>query len=306
MPEVSVVVPLYNKAGYVERCVASIRSQTFADFEVVVVDDGSTDTSVADFEHACAGDARFRLVRQANGGVSRARNTGIGHARADVVAFLDADDEWSPGYLEAIVALARRHPDAPLLGTAYQISHGGPDVHRRQGLFGGASLVNVQGFFAAWSRLGVCPLFIGASAARRADLLAIGGFEVGMNLGEELLAFIRLAERGPLAFDDRPLATYHLGFAGTLATSPSTTAIRNHLKLVAELDRQVALGRCPPGVYRRWLSLHAGYLMQAGQRAELLRFLVRSPAQFRPRLWMAALLEVAGMRGALRRLIGRT
>ena len=306
MPEVSIVVPLYNKAAYVGRCVASIRSQTFADFDAIVVDDGSTDTGLEDFRRACEGDPRFVFVRQANGGVSKARNTGIGHARADVVAFLDADDEWSPGYLEAIVALARRHPDAPLLGTAYQIVQGGTDVHLRQGLFEGVSPVDVHGFFAAWSRLGGCPLFVGATAARRADLLATGGFEVGMNLGEELLAFIRLAERGPIAFDDRPLAIYHLGLAGTLATSPSATAIRNHVKLLDELERQVGLGRCPAAVHRRWLGIHAGYLMQSGQRAELLRFLVRSPAQFRARQWAAGILEVLGMRGALRRLVGRT
>jgi glycosyltransferase involved in cell wall biosynthesis len=305
MPELSIVVPLYNKAAHVERCVGSIRSQTFTDFEVVVVDDGSTDTSFVDFERACAGDARFRLIRQPNGGVSMARNTGIAQARADLIAFLDADDEWSPGYLEAIVGLARRHPDVPLLGTAYQVVHGGSDVHLRQGLFEGGSPVDIHGFFAAWSRLGVCPLFIGATAARRAELLAIGGFEVGMNLGEELLAFIRLAERGPIAFDDRPLAVYHLGLAGTLASSPSTTSIRNHLKLVAELERQVALGRCPPSVHRHWMALHAGYLMRAGQRAELFRFLLRSPTRFRTRQWMAALLEVVGMRGVLRRLMGR-
>ena len=306
MPEVSVVVPLYNKASFVERCVASIRSQSMPDFEVIVVDDGSTDTSFADFQRACAGDARFRLLSQPNGGVSRARNTGIEHACAEVVAFLDADDEWCPGYLEAIVALARRHPDAPLLGTAYQILQGGTDLHLRQGLFDGVSPLDVHGFFAAWSRLGGCPLFIGATAARRAGLRAIGGFEPGMNLGEELLAFIRLAERGPLAFDDRPLAIYHLGLAGTLATSPSPTAIHNHLKLVTELERQVALGRCPQAVHRRWLGLHAGYLMQAGQRLELLRFLFRSPGQFPPSQWASGLLEVAGLRGTLRRMMWRT
>lgn len=305
MPEVSIVVPLYNKADYVERCVASIRSQTLADFEAIIVDDGSTDSSVKDFAHACAGDARFTIIRQANGGVSKARNTGIAQARAEIVAFLDADDEWSPTYLEAIAALARRHPDATLLGTAYQIVQGGTGVHLRQGLFGGRSPVDVHGFFAAWAQLGGCPLFIGATAARRADLLAIGGFEVGMNLGEELLAFIRLAERGPLVFDDRPLAIYHLGLAGTLATSPSPTALRNHHKLLAELERQVALGRCPAPVYRRWMGIHAGYLIQSGQRAELLRLLLGSPARVPARQWLAGLLEVIGMRGALRRILGR-
>ena len=305
MPEVSVVIPLYNKAGFVERCVASICSQTFADFEVVVVDDGSTDSSVEDFRRACDGDVRFHLLRQPNGGVSKARNTGIEHARGDVIAFLDADDEWCPGYLEAIVALARRHPDAPLLGTAYQIVQGGTDVHLRQGLFGGVSPVDVRGFFLAWSRLGGCPLFIGATAARRADLLAIGGFEVGMNLGEELLSFIRLAERGPIAIHDEPLAIYHLGLAGTLATSPSPTAIRNHLKLVDELERQVALGRCPIAVYRFWLGLHAHYLVETGQRGDLLTFLIRAPLQFKVRQWVTYLLELSGVRGPVRRILGR-
>jgi glycosyltransferase involved in cell wall biosynthesis len=305
MPEVSIVVPLYNKAAYVERCVASIRTQTFADFEVVVVDDGSTDSSHAVFERACAGDARFRLLRQPNGGVSKARNTGIEHARAEVVAFLDADDEWSPGYLAAIVGLARRHPEAPVLGTAYQIVQGGTDLHLRQGMFDGVSPVDIQGFFAAWSRLGGCPLFIGATAARRADLLAIGGFEVGMNLGEELLAFIRLVERGPIAFDDTPLAIYHLARAGTLATSPSPTAIRHHLKLVGELERQVGLGRCPASVLRVWRWLHAHYLVEAGQRADLLRFLMRTPWQFKGRQWITYLLELTGVRGPVRRILGR-
>jgi glycosyltransferase involved in cell wall biosynthesis len=305
VPEVTVIVPLYNKRGLIERCVASIRAQTFIDFEVVVIDDGSTDTSFADFERACTGDARFRLVRQPNGGVSSARNAGIELARAEVIAFLDADDEWSPGYLETIAELARRHPDAPLLATAFRIVQGGTQVHLRQGLFGYVSLVDIRSLFAAWSRLGGCPLFIGATAVRRADLRAIGGFELGMNLGEELLAFIRLAERGPIAISDRPLATYHLARTGSLATSPSPTAIRHHLKLVDELARQVALGRCPLTVYRYWLGLHAAYLVEARQRTELLRFLLRTPWQFKARQWVTFLLELGGVRGPVRRILGR-
>lgn len=305
MPEVTVIVPLYNKVDDVERCVSSIRSQTLSDFEVIVVDDGSTDDSFDAFRRACDGDPRFQLVRQPNGGVSKARNAGLERARADVVAFLDADDEWLPGYLAAVVELARRHPDASLFGTAYRLVHGGSQVYRREGLFQGASPIDVHGFFAAWERLGGCPLFIGATAARRVDLLAIGGFEVGMNLGEELLAFIRLAERGPIAYLDQPLAVYHLALAGSLASSPSPTAIHHHRKLLAELEHQVALARCPPAVYRRWLGLHAHYLVEAGQRAELLRFLVRKPLQFKGRQWLTYLLELAGLRAPVRRILGR-
>jgi glycosyltransferase involved in cell wall biosynthesis len=305
VPEISVVIPLYNKSEFVERCVASIRAQTLADFEVVVVDDGSTDDGLEVFRRACDGDPRFHLVQQPNGGVSKARNTGVEHARAGVIAFLDADDEWMPGYLEAIADLARGHPDAPLLATAYRIHQGATHVHGRESLFGGVSSVDAQVFFVAWARLGGCPLFIGATAARRDDLLAVGGFEVGMNLGEELLTFIRLVERGPIAFLDQPLAVYHLALSGSLATSPSPTAIRNHMKLLAALERQVSLGRCPPVVYRRWLWLHAHYLTEAGHRGELLRFLARAPSQFKARQWATYLLELAGVRGPLRRILGR-
>jgi glycosyltransferase involved in cell wall biosynthesis len=305
MPEVSVIVPLYNKAMYVERCVASVRAQTFADFEVIVVDDGSTDSSVEDMCRAFAGDRRFRLVSQANGGVSKARNTGIEHAAAELIAFLDADDEWRPGYLEAIVAAARRHPQAVLIGTGFEVLYAGRDLYRRHGAFGARTLVPAAQVLEAWGRLRSCPLFIGATAMRRAALRAIGGFEPGMHLGEELLVFLRLLQMGDLSFDDRPLATYHQSAAGSLSTSPSLAAIRGHRKLVDEMARQARLGRCPEAIYRRWLGIHVGYLMDAGQRAELIRVLCRAPRDLELRQWLAGLLEILGMRGVLRRLLGR-
>ena len=305
MPAVSVIVPLYNKTGFVERCVASIQAQTLSDFEVVVVDDGSTDSSYDDFRRATEDDARFRIVRQANGGVSRARNAGIALARSDLIAFLDADDEWRPDYLATIVAIARRHPDAVIYGTAYEVLQDRTERFVKQGAFGGRSLVEPREFFEAWSRLGNCPLFIGATAVRRAPMNAVGGFEPGMDLGEELLTFIRLLELGNVAFDDTPHAVYHLSSNGSLSTSPSVKAIRNHRLLLDELDRQTRRGRCPPTVHRRWLSIHAGYLIQTGQRAELFRLLVGAPGKFRARQWTTGMLEAVGVRRTLLRLIGR-
>ena len=189
-PAVSIIIPLYNKAGFVERCVASIQAQTLCDFEVVVVDDGSTDSSFEDFRCATEHDPRFRIVRQVNGGVSRARNAGIALARAELIAFLDADDEWRPDYLAAIVDLARRYPDAVIYGTAYEVLQDRTERFLKQGAFDGHSLIEPREFFEAWSRLGGCPLFIGATAVRRAPLNVVGGFEPGMDLGEELLTFI--------------------------------------------------------------------------------------------------------------------
>lgn len=100
-PDVSVVIPLYNKQRTIARAVASIRAQSFTRFEVVIIDDGSTDESWAALvECGAVADTRFRCVRQANAGPGAARNAGAKLARGTYIAFLDADDEWLPNHLQ--------------------------------------------------------------------------------------------------------------------------------------------------------------------------------------------------------------
>ena len=101
---VSVVVPVYNVAPYLEACLESLAQQTFADIEVVMVDDGSTDESATIAERFAARDQRFRLVRQANAGLGAARNTGIDHASGDLLAFVDSDDVVPPRAYETLVS----------------------------------------------------------------------------------------------------------------------------------------------------------------------------------------------------------
>ena len=102
-PRVSVIVPLFNKEPFVRRALDSIARQTFRDFEAIVVDDGSTDRG-AELVRTFA-DERVRLISQANLGPGAARNRALLEAQGDLVAFLDADDEWLPGYLAEVVRL---------------------------------------------------------------------------------------------------------------------------------------------------------------------------------------------------------
>ena len=104
-PRVSVVVPVYNKGRYLRRAVDSVLAQSFTDFELILVDDGSTDDSLAVAREYT--DPRVRVIRQANSGAGAARNRGIDEARATMVAFLDGDDEWVPAFLDQMMALVR-------------------------------------------------------------------------------------------------------------------------------------------------------------------------------------------------------
>lgn len=108
MPEVSVIVPVYNTAACLPRCLDSLLAQTFGDFEAILVDDGSTDESPAILSAYAEKDPRFLVVTRENGGLSAARNSGIRLARGEYLAFLDSDDAFDPAFLEKMAGKAKR------------------------------------------------------------------------------------------------------------------------------------------------------------------------------------------------------
>lgn len=101
-PEISVIVPVYNTKKYLQRCVDSILAQTYTDFELLLIDDGSTDGSGAVCDECALMDSRVRVFHKPNGGVSSARNLGLDNARGEWIAFVDADDWVSPEYLSVL------------------------------------------------------------------------------------------------------------------------------------------------------------------------------------------------------------
>lgn len=208
-PRVSVIVPLYNKASTVARTVASISAQTFTDFEAIVVDDGSTDGGASIVESHR--DPRFRLIRQANAGPGAARNRAIAEARGELVAFLDADDEWLPAFLERSIDVLDRSA-ATVATCAYvegERATPSGDRFRALGLEPGMlrvtpdtpvrHLIALNVFMNSWATV------TSAAVVRRH-----GGFiEDRCAYGEDATLWLRVALAEPIAISLEPLVHWH-------------------------------------------------------------------------------------------------
>lgn len=117
MPLVSVIIPTYNRVDVILRTIRSVKQQTFEDYEIIVVDDGSTDNTVEVIKDF---DRQIRLIRQENQGVSVARNNGVKASKGKYIAFLDSDDEWYPLYLEACIAFLNNNLDEHVVHTEFE------------------------------------------------------------------------------------------------------------------------------------------------------------------------------------------
>lgn len=119
MPFFSVVIPLYNKEHFVENTIQSVLNQTYTDFEIIIVNDGSTDNSLEIVNKNIESFKDAKIINQENKGLSATRNKGVIRAKGEVIAFLDADDMWHPDFLKHIYNLYITFPEASLYGTDY-------------------------------------------------------------------------------------------------------------------------------------------------------------------------------------------
>ena len=209
----SVIMPLYNKALYVCKAVESVVGQTYSDWELIVVDDGSTDgggevvTAIAD--------PRIRLVRQENAGVSAARNRGVALSseaafRSPYICFLDADDWWEPTFLEEMAGLIERYPDAGIYGTGYTI------VDNRRHRTRPSPIGVEEGFttgyfdyFKAYTRSEAMPLWTGAVCIPKVIFDEAGGFNPRLRMAEDFDLWVRIVIRHRAALINKPLSNYN-------------------------------------------------------------------------------------------------
>jgi glycosyltransferase involved in cell wall biosynthesis len=203
MPNVSVIIPAYNAEAFIADTIRSVLAQTYQDFEIIVVDDGSKDGTVAALEPF---NGSVRVHAQANGGVAKARNTGASLASGAFIAFLDADDLWLPHKLERQL----QHATAPMTFTdRFNIGDRG-DLPELQSLVtpmhGGDVFVRLlrEGNFITNTSV----------MMRRALFEKMGGFYTGLNGTEDWDLWIRIAERHEVGFVPEPLVKYRFHGGG--------------------------------------------------------------------------------------------
>jgi glycosyltransferase involved in cell wall biosynthesis len=202
----SIVMPLWNKRRTVESTMASVLGQTWRDFELVVVDDGSTDGS-AELVSAFR-DPRVRVLTQANAGAAAARNAGIEAARHDWIAFLDADDLWMPDHLVELDRIRRRFPEAGLIGTSF-VRRGRGEFHPPPRDPPEVALID----YFALEASGAMVLCSSTAAIPRSTYAAFGGFG-DRALGPDSEYWARIALDLPVAASRRITAVYRLGTGG--------------------------------------------------------------------------------------------
>ena len=201
----SVVIPLYNKEHYIEATIQSVLNQTCRDFEVLVVDDGSRDNSLAlarKFESE-----RVRIIPQENQGVSVARNTGILNAQGEFICFLDADDEWRPEYLATIDKLTVKYPESAIFVTAYAVNMGNGKINYstrlepETGCLPSYWLTLAKGYDFVWTS---------ATTMRRDTLMDAGLFKPGEKIGQDLDMWARVARINPrVAYSNHICVNYN-------------------------------------------------------------------------------------------------
>lgn len=264
---ISVVIPLYNKVDTIRRALNSVKNQTFRDFEIIVVDDGSTDgggSVVESFEQQ-----NLRIVRQKNAGVSAARNHGIEEAKGEYVAFLDADDEWKHDYLQTQMLLAEKYPTCDVFVTNYEhISEGGvisPTIIRKLSFPGEDGILSNYFEVASCSHPPICSSSI---IVRKKAMDVIGGFPVGVISGEDLLTWARLAASFKIAYCKKSLALYHVeGYdlkERTKRVPSKTDVVGRELQLIAEQYHPDNINR----YISHWHKMRCAIFMRLGMRKE--------------------------------------
>lgn len=202
---ISVVIPLYNKEKSIGATLQSVCAQTFTDFEVIVVDDGSTDKGGEIAEGYT--DPRIRVIHKPNGGVCSARNRGIQESQGEYVALLDADDQWDGQYLQEQVLMVRDFPEAAMWGINFAELSDGKLIRKLGTGLPEGYRGYVENYFQMPGR--VSDLFCSSSVVIRRDVFdKVGMFDENLKYSEDIDMWFRIISTNPVAFYDNYMVWY--------------------------------------------------------------------------------------------------
>ena len=209
MPKFSVIIPLYNKDAHIVNTIISVLNQSFTDFEIIVVNDGSTDDSLLEVQKIS--DERLIIYDRENNGVSQARNFAMRQAKGDYFAFLDADDLWKDNHLQNLNSLIIEFPNCGMYCTNYHFDNGNNYIINTQ--FPTLPKVDVwsgivSDFFEASMKYRIA--WTSAVAIPSDSIKFVGFFNENITLGagEDTEYWTRLALKKPVAFSKLPTAIY--------------------------------------------------------------------------------------------------
>ena len=235
-PRFSIIVPLYNKADYVRKALESILTQSYTNYEVVIIDDESTDNSLSivnDFVKTVES-GKWKVESQPNSGVAAARNNGVKASHGEFVCFLDADDWWEANFLEEMDRLITEYPEAGLCATNYGYYKPGK-THVALNLERG--YIN---YSEAYLQSGSMPVTSITTCMLRKVFDEMGGFPNGIKLGEDFLLWAKIALHYPVAFSEKPLAYYNNDVPASLRATRNLHAPEHHMLFnLASLENEI-------------------------------------------------------------------
>jgi glycosyltransferase involved in cell wall biosynthesis len=292
---VSVITPAFNAAAHLAATIESSLTQTYTNFEHLIVDDGSTDATGALAERFARADSRVRVFRIPNGGVSLARNVGIEHARGSMFALLDSDDMWMPHYLETAMSTLTSHPDAHVF-TANAINVGGSfDGTPFWPASDTVRAISVEEMIAREDAVHVMSVF------HRSVIDRIGGFDPTFRGNEDYQFWLRAAVAGCRFVADFTPRGYYRRRPDSISSDE-----RQMLKGIMRVLREIQ-PRCPAGgvevaaiahqlrrFNRELMLAEAKRSVADGDSARAIEWLGHIPSADRGRA-LSAIMAVAGL-----------
>lgn len=278
-PRVSVVIPTYNRQKLLLDAIDSVLAQKYKDFEVIVVDDGSTDDTE---ERLRSYLGRVRYIKQKNQGVAAARNAGIRHAKGEYLCFLDSDDIWLPEKLSTQIAFADEHPQYGLIATEIQ----GIDENKKQVGINKAAKYSIRNGYVADDLLFGNWIQTSTVMVPSHCLGTVGCFDEDVGqFGEDWLMWMRIAVRYPIYFLPEPLVLYRY-HQESLSSRQSEGQYRSLMRCVDKLSllpyfqkkpkllRKLEYNIC---IGRAWRDRESGEYEQALQKLQRASRLTRFP-----------------------------